>query len=276
MPVFRSAVIAFSVALLILSMTVAASAQSIAEAKEKVDKEDASVQHAIQQLRAIAELIKKCPGWRTPDADYGSFFGSAPLNVIWDVEQRQSTRSDKLGYIEFVQHAGYDSALPLTCRKKDVDCQTHNKVLAKLLPTWRDFHPFDQFRYEFDLAPDGLEFARAQMRHENADEHWAATELKHGCLEDAILSILNHPSEPLVDSSSVAAAPAQLQVTSTPNGADIEIDGSFVGNTPSTVGVTAGQHDISVKRTGFKPWGRRIAVSTGQVNVNAVLEPEPK
>jgi hypothetical protein len=75
---------------------------------------------------------------------------------------------------------------------------------------------------------------------------------------------------------SSTAAPAQLQIASIPDAADIEIDGSFVGNTPSTVGVAAGQHQISVKKSGFKPWERKIAVSSGQVNVNAALEPEPK
>jgi hypothetical protein len=78
-----------------------------------------------------------------------------------------------------------------------------------------------------------------------------------------------------------AAAPtttaeAQLQVSSTPDGADIEIDGSFVGDTPSTVGVAPGQHQLTVKKTGFKTWERKITVSSGQVNVNAVLEAEPK
>jgi PEGA domain len=70
-----------------------------------------------------------------------------------------------------------------------------------------------------------------------------------------------------------AATQAQLQVTSTPDGADIEIDGGFVGNTPSTVGVAPGQHQLSVKKSGFKPWERKITVSTGQVNVNAALDP---
>ena len=73
-----------------------------------------------------------------------------------------------------------------------------------------------------------------------------------------------------------STAQAQLQVTSTPAAADIEIDGSFIGDTPSTVGVAPGQHQLSVKKTGFKPWERKIAVSSGQVNVNAVLEPEAK
>jgi len=70
------------------------------------------------------------------------------------------------------------------------------------------------------------------------------------------------------------ATQAQLQVTSTPDGAEIEIDGGFVGDTPSSVGVAPGQHQLSVKKSGFKTWERKIAVSSGQVNVNAVLEPE--
>jgi hypothetical protein len=83
-------------------------------------------------------------------------------------------------------------------------------------------------------------------------------------------------AEPSSTEKGPAAAAAKLQITSTPDAADIEIDGSFIGNTPSTVGVAAGQHQISVKKPGFKPWERKIAVSSGQVNVNAMLEPEAK
>jgi hypothetical protein len=74
-------------------------------------------------------------------------------------------------------------------------------------------------------------------------------------------------------STAASAEQAHLQVSSTPDGADIEIDGSFVGNTPSTIGVAAGQHKITVEKAGFNPWERTINVSSGQVSVNAVLEP---
>jgi hypothetical protein len=77
-------------------------------------------------------------------------------------------------------------------------------------------------------------------------------------------------------SAAGASGQSQLQISSTPDAADIEIDGSFVGDTPSTVGVAAGQHQICVKKSGFKPWERKITVSSGQVNVNAVLELEAK
>jgi hypothetical protein len=69
---------------------------------------------------------------------------------------------------------------------------------------------------------------------------------------------------------------ARLQVTSSPDGADIEIDGNFVGDTPSTVGVGPGQHVVSMKKTGYKPWERKLSVSSGQVNVNANLEADQK
>jgi hypothetical protein len=87
------------------------------------------------------------------------------------------------------------------------------------------------------------------------------------------------PAPPIVPAPAPAPAfpdKAQLQVTSTPAAADIEIDSGFVGNTPSTVGVAPGQHQLSVKKAGFKPWERKIKVSSGQVNVNAELEPESK
>jgi hypothetical protein len=72
------------------------------------------------------------------------------------------------------------------------------------------------------------------------------------------------------------ATTAKLEISSTPDGADIEIDGNYVGSTPSTVGAAAGRHQISLKKSGFKPWERKITISTGQIKVNAALEPESK
>jgi len=71
-------------------------------------------------------------------------------------------------------------------------------------------------------------------------------------------------------------AGAQLEVSSTPSGAEIEIDGNFVGSTPSTVGVIAGQHQLAVKKNGFKTWEKKVSVSSGHVKIEAALESEPK
>ena len=75
----------------------------------------------------------------------------------------------------------------------------------------------------------------------------------------------------------VAAGPSpasgKLQLESNPSGADIEIDGSFVGNTPSDVQVPEGEHTVAVKKTGFKDWERSLKVSSGSsVHLDAELE----
>jgi hypothetical protein len=66
---------------------------------------------------------------------------------------------------------------------------------------------------------------------------------------------------------------AKLQIESSPPGADIEVDGSFVGNTPSDVQVPEGEHTVVVKRAGFKNWERKVKSSAGSsVHISAELE----
>jgi hypothetical protein len=70
-----------------------------------------------------------------------------------------------------------------------------------------------------------------------------------------------------------APSTAKLQVDSTPPGADIEVDGSFVGNTPSEVQVTDGDHTVVVKKSGFKDWQRKLKSSAGSsVHLSAELD----
>ena len=64
-----------------------------------------------------------------------------------------------------------------------------------------------------------------------------------------------------------------ITVTSTPPGADIEIDGKFVGNTPSRgIELTPGDHTVSVKKNGYKAWEKTLSVSGGDINLTADLD----
>jgi hypothetical protein len=65
---------------------------------------------------------------------------------------------------------------------------------------------------------------------------------------------------------------AEIAVTSNPPGADIELDGAFVGNTPSAIIVTTGDHTITLKKSGFASWERTIKVSGGNVQISADLQ----
>ena len=62
-------------------------------------------------------------------------------------------------------------------------------------------------------------------------------------------------------------------VTSAPEGAEVLLDGQFVGNTPATLNLPAGKHTIRVKAEGYKEWSRELTVlAGGSVTLAASLE----
>jgi len=79
-----------------------------------------------------------------------------------------------------------------------------------------------------------------------------------------------------------AAGPATAEVnrekikcnfSSTPPGAEITLDGRYVGNTPSTIGVSTGTHVVVLFMPGFAQWKRELAVAAGsELNVSASLQ----
>ena len=72
-----------------------------------------------------------------------------------------------------------------------------------------------------------------------------------------------------------STAEATAEISSDPLGADIEIDGNFVGSTPSSVGIVAGEHTVMVSKSGYRRWERTLKSSTGKIKIAARLEPIP-
>jgi hypothetical protein len=64
----------------------------------------------------------------------------------------------------------------------------------------------------------------------------------------------------------------KLQVTSSPDGADIEVDGKFVGHTPSALHLEPGEYTVAVTKNGYTSWERKVTVNGGSVNLVAELE----
>ena len=82
-----------------------------------------------------------------------------------------------------------------------------------------------------------------------------------------------NPATPGTSSGeTLASKNSDVAVTSSPTGADIELDGAFVGNTPSTITVAAGDHTITLKKSGFSIWEQTIKVSGGNVQISAELQ----
>ena len=66
---------------------------------------------------------------------------------------------------------------------------------------------------------------------------------------------------------------SQVSITSVPDGADITIDGKYVGGTPSILQLAPGDHTIVIEKANFKPWQRTIGVTAGSnLNINPALE----
>ena len=64
-------------------------------------------------------------------------------------------------------------------------------------------------------------------------------------------------------------------ITSVPPNADIELDGGFVGSTPSSLTLAPGEHTIVVTHRGFKKWERKIKTTSGTVNLTVEMEADP-
>lgn len=83
---------------------------------------------------------------------------------------------------------------------------------------------------------------------------------------------------PLVSAAQAAVAPpvnaalggtATVSITSPIPGADIEVDGAFVGNTPTSLQLAAGRHSVTVK-SGSKIWQRGVQITAGStISLNA-------
>ena len=107
-----------------------------------------------------------------------------------------------------------------------------------------------------------------------------------GSVQDACSAILahwaSHASElraetPVTTPQVIPVAAVSTAVVSSitvdasvPN-CDIEVDGSFVGSTPSTLNLAPGKHEIVVKKSGYQNWTRTMTVGSGNVRVNAEM-----
>lgn len=110
-----------------------------------------------------------------------------------------------------------------------------------------------------------------------------------GSVQDACVALLAHwnahaaelkvaveptASRSVAAASVAGAAPMSALVpsvtvdASAPN-CDIEVDGAFMGSTPSTLTLAPGKHDIVVKKSGYLDWTRSMTVGNGAVRVNA-------
>jgi hypothetical protein len=75
--------------------------------------------------------------------------------------------------------------------------------------------------------------------------------------------------KPLATNAGAAMSASGISVDASVPNCDIEVDGEFVGNTPSTINLSPGKHVVVVKKTGYQEWSRSMMVSGGTIKLNA-------
>jgi len=57
---------------------------------------------------------------------------------------------------------------------------------------------------------------------------------------------------------------AILEISSDPEGAEIEIDGTFAGTTPRTKRLDPGEYKLKISKNGYKSWERKIKIEANE------------
>ena len=99
-------------------------------------------------------------------------------------------------------------------------------------------------------------------------KHWA----EHSHELRAPATTATNDRSGAVSSTSAHSKGARVTINSTPGNSDIEVDGNFVGSTPSVLELTPGQHQIAVRKSGYQPWQRKMHVTGGDVTIAAELQ----
>lgn len=82
--------------------------------------------------------------------------------------------------------------------------------------------------------------------------------------------------DPVSLASPAVPSKAMVSISSNPSGADIAIDGNFIGNTPSSVEMDPGMHTITISKKDYQAWSRKVKIVNGTVTLNADLESSAK
>ena len=78
---------------------------------------------------------------------------------------------------------------------------------------------------------------------------------------------------PTQKGNDLGAALSTVEIKSTPDGAEITVDEKFMGSTPSSLQLAAGDHKIKLEKSGFKTWERTLSVGAGaRATIDATLE----
>ena len=141
--------------------------------------------------------------------------------------------------------------------------------LAVLVPKMGEADKYEECELKASALPGVYVSGPGGVRQISQDEFQAR---RHGGRATPTPQAVHTSAPPDATAGSRQGPNAKVSVSSSPDGADIEVDGDFMGNTPSSVELPLGEHTITVRKSGCKPWERKLKLTGGDVRLNAELE----
>lgn len=196
--------------------------------------------------------------------------GSVAIGSVTEAQpKRRMGRAGKLEIVlDYVRLADTEKA-PVRA-VKDAKGGSHTVgMTAGIVATGLLFFPaapFFLFMHGKDITvPKGAEMTAYVNGDERLETKNFPAKTEQGMQSVAAPQAVPTQSDPAPSAGAPTGVPATgtLDVHSTPEGAEVYVDGTFIGNAPATLKLTPGQHTIRVTQAGYKEWSREIGVQAG-------------
>lgn len=135
----------------------------------------------------------------------------------------------------------------------------------------------DNVEVRFDKSSMFLKRSNGKEQKTNIEKRIKVDAQTGDALSEAKVGLPNVPEQqPSAAASGIEQRKSgKITVTSVPESAEITVDKESVGNSPATLRLTAGKHNIMVNSDGYKSWVRDITVfPDSELSLNAKLEKE--
>ena len=132
-----------------------------------------------------------------------------------------------------------------------------------------------EFQYIEGKLPEGVTFHNKLTEHDVRNLQASGSDvviLDSDYMPDAIMQAREGCLK-AARKTTVQPSAAQIEIASSPAGSDIELDGKFVGSTPSLLKVPAGEHTVKLSKDGYVVWERTLTTMPGSVRISPDLQP---
>jgi hypothetical protein len=133
----------------------------------------------------------------------------------------------------------------------------------------------NEFQFVEGNLPEGVSFHNKLTEHDVRNLQASGSDV-FILDSDYMPTALMAARESCLKATRKAPAPAtttQVEIASSPAGSDIEIDGRFVGSTPSLLRVSTGEHTVKLTKNGYAVWERTLTTMASSVRISPDLQP---